>query len=113
MVNQGMELPDLITALINSQNDKDSTAFTTCFDENAKVFDEGETYLGREAINIWNEETGKKYDTQNKVLDYKQFDKENILSVNVTGNFAGSPIVLSYHLMIKNKLITNLSITSR
>lgn len=45
----------------------------------------------------------------NAPLEY--LDADQILKTEVSGNFPGSPIVLAYHLEIKNGLIQSLKIT--
>ena len=107
-----MELPAIIRALIVSQNNQDSTSFAACFSRQANVYDEGRSYEGQAAIKAWNEHTSNEYKTQIEPIELIESDIETILIVNVSGRFEGSPIKLNYHLVIKDNLITSLTIKS-
>ncbi|HEY1196558.1 hypothetical protein [Flavobacterium sp.] len=48
-----MNLPKVLTDLVNAQNSFDSSAYADCFSENAVVFDEGRTHNGRLDIQQW------------------------------------------------------------
>ena len=110
MENSTLQLPGVLEALILSQNDQDSSAFTACFYEHGEVYDEGEHHKGWTAIKAWNELTSAKYNTHSEPIAFIKSDTEDVLTVKVSGNFAGSPIVLDYHLQIENDLIIRLSI---
>jgi len=105
-----MSIPIILFGLIDAQNELNSIAYANCFDTEAKVFDEGEVHQGREAIQKWNEATNAKYKTQLKKMAFVNTDQENILTVKVSGTFDGSPIVLKYHITLKNGLIATLEI---
>ncbi|RYD78095.1 MAG: nuclear transport factor 2 family protein [Sphingobacteriales bacterium] len=104
-----MNLPKVVTELVNTQNSFDSFAYANCFTENAVVFDEGKTHNGRIEIEKWIDKANKEYRATMKPLDY--ITDEEILKVEVSGNFPGSPIILSYHLKIEDGLINSLKIT--
>ena len=106
-----MTLPDNIESLIQAQNNLDSTAFAEHFTNEATVADEGHTYSGRAKIKEWIQQATEKYRMQTKPIDYQQSDTSAILTVEVTGTFPGSPIVLHYHLGLEDTLISSLSIT--
>ena len=107
-----LELPTVITAWMNSQNQHDSTAFAECFDDQALVFDEGKHHRGLSEIKAWNEHTNSEYNTQNRLIHYEYTAAGAILTVMVSGDFKGSPIQLKYNLTINNNLIAYLSIGS-
>jgi ketosteroid isomerase-like protein len=46
-----MNLPNVIVALTKAQNNFDSVAYANCFSENATVFDEGKTIMGKQKSN--------------------------------------------------------------
>lgn len=104
-----MNLPKVVAELIKAQNNFDSVAYSNCFTETAVVFDEGKTHNGRKEIENWIEKANKEYQATMKPLEY--FTTEEILKAEVSGNFPGSPIVLSYHLEIADELIKSLKIT--
>lgn len=104
-----MNLPKVIANLTEAQNNFDSQAYASCFAETAVVFDEGKTHQGKAEIEKWIKKANEEYQAVMKPIDY--LPAEEILKAEVSGNFPGSPIVLSYHLEIKNDLIESLKIT--
>ena len=104
-----MNLPNIITKLVNAQNQYDSHAYADCFTDTAVVFDEGKTHKGKTEIQNWISNANSEYKTVMKSLDYNE--KENILSAEISGTFPGSPLVLKYHFELNDGLIQSLKIT--
>ena len=104
-----MNLPNIITTLVNAQNQYNSHSYAECFTDNAVVFDEGKTYNGKTEIENWISEANNEYKTIMKPLNYDE--KENILSAEISGTFPGSPAILKYHFELNNELIESLKIT--
>jgi len=105
-----MNLPKVLTELVKAQHNFDSTAYANCFTETAVVVDEGKTYNGKKEIKVWIEQANKDYQVTMKPLEYSETTE--ILKAEVSGNFPGSPVILSYNLNFKNELIQFLRITS-
>jgi ketosteroid isomerase-like protein len=103
-----MNLPIVIADLANAQNNFDSVAYSNCFSETAVVFDEGKTHNGKTEIQQWITKANEEYQTVMKPLEYSTTDE--ILKAEVSGNFPGSPIVLSYHFEFNEGLIQSLEI---
>ncbi|PKW20805.1 nuclear transport factor 2 family protein [Flavobacterium lindanitolerans] len=106
-----MNLPKIITDLVNAQNSFDSIAYTNCFSETAVVFDEGKTHNGRVEIQYWIEESNEKYRSVMKPLEYTENGTSSVLSAECSGTFPGSPIVLKFHFDIVDGLIQHLKVT--
>jgi len=106
-----MKLPDNIKGLIKTQNDLDSNAFAAHFAEQATVSDEGSSYSGRHEIQRWIQQATERYNMQLKPLDYNQTGSKGKLTVEVSGTFPGSPLVMNYHLDLDGALISSLKIT--
>lgn len=106
-----MNLPKIITDLVNAQNSFDSIAYTNCFSETAMVFDEGKTHNGRVEIQHWIEESNEKYRSVMKPLEYTENGTSSVLSAECSGTFPGSPIVLKFHFDIVDGLIQHLKVT--
>ena len=104
-----MNLPNVIADLVKAQNNFDSLAYSNCFSETAVVFDEGKTHNGKIEIQQWIKKANEEYQTTMKPLEYSA--TEEMLKAEVSGRFPGSPIVLSYHLKLKDGLIQSLKIT--
>ncbi len=103
-----MNLPEVVTRLIEAQNNFDSTAYANCFNETAVVFDEGKTHIGKTAIKKWIDKANKEYQAVMKPLEYSE--TEHTLKTEVSGTFPGSPIVMTYHYEFEDGLIQSLKI---
>lgn len=103
-----MSLPKVIADLAQAQRNFDSAGYSNCFSETAVVFDEGKVHSGRKEIQNWIEKANAEYQTVMKPIEYSEADE--ILKAEVSGNFPGSPIVLTYHFKIKDGLIQSLKI---
>ncbi|MES2458001.1 MAG: nuclear transport factor 2 family protein [Bacteroidota bacterium] len=106
-----MNIPPVITELVKTQNSFDNVAYANCFSETAVVFDEGKTHNGRKEIADWIADANERYQATMEPVGFEEKEPESILKVKVSGNFEGSPIVLSYHLEIADGLIQSLKIT--
>nr|WP_294926415.1 nuclear transport factor 2 family protein [uncultured Flavobacterium sp.] len=103
-----MNLPNVIADLAAAQNNFDSLAYANCFSETAMVFDEGKTHTGKTAIKNWIEKANQEYKAVMKPLEYSA--GEQTLEAEISGNFAGSPIVLTYQFELKDGQIQSLKI---
>lgn len=106
-----MNLPKVITGLIEAQDNFDSAAYANCFSEKAVVFDEGKTYTGKAEIEKWIAGANEKYKTVMKPLGYEENGKVSILTAENSGTFPGSPVILKYHFEIEDGLVKFLKIT--
>ncbi len=103
-----MNLPQVLTDLINAQNSLDSVAYAHCFSETAVVFDEGKTHIGKTAIKNWIAKANDTYQTVMKPIDYSE--TQQTLEAEISGNFPGSPLVLTYQFECKEGQIQSLKI---
>lgn len=105
-----MNLPTVITNLVTAQNNFDSRAYSNCFSETAVVFDEGHTHNGRKQIEHWIADANERYKATMKPVSFEEKETESLLKAEVSGNFPGSPLVLSYQLLIQDGQIHSLKI---
>ncbi len=106
-----MNLPKVVSDLVETQNSFNSVGYANCFSETAVVFDEGKTHNGRKEIEHWIADANKRYKATMEPVSFEEKEKESILKVKASGSFDGSPIILSYHLEIAYDLIRSLKIT--
>ncbi|NML20114.1 nuclear transport factor 2 family protein [Pseudoflavitalea sp. G-6-1-2] len=106
-----MNLSKVISNLVKAQNDFDSKAYADCFSETAVVFDEGKTHTGRKEIEHWIDDANKRYKAIMNPVGFEEKENESLLKAEVSGDFPGSPIVMTYHLQIADELIKSLRIT--
>lgn len=106
-----MNLPKVVTELINAQNRYDSVAYSNCFCEKAVVFDEGKIFNGRTEIESWIAKANEKYKTMMDPVSYEGKGASGVLAARVSGAFEGSPTVLNYHFEFVDGLIRSLKVT--
>ena len=103
-----MNLPNVITQLVAAQNMYNSDAYASCFTESATVLDEGNTYNGRPAIKKWIAKANDTFKTVMKPLSYSENNRN--LRAEISGNFPGSPLVLTYQFEFNEEKIQSLKI---
>ena len=106
-----MNLPKVVSDLVETQNNFDSVAYASCFSETAVVFDEGKTHNGKKEIERWIADSNERYKATIKPVSFEENDTETLLNAETSGNFPGSPIVLTYHMKIADELIQSLKFT--
>ncbi|MET1054253.1 MAG: nuclear transport factor 2 family protein [Pedobacter sp.] len=106
-----MELPQLVAKFVETQNIYDSKAYTECFTETAIVHDEGKTHTGKDEIQAWIEDANERYKSVMKPIQYDESGTKGTLTAEVSGTFPGSPLVLNFHLGLKDGLINSLNVT--
>ncbi|QMW05011.1 hypothetical protein [Spirosoma foliorum] len=62
-------------------------------------------------IEDWIADANERYKATMQPVSFEEKETESLLKVEVSGNFDGSPVVLSYHLKIADELIQSLKIT--
>lgn len=103
-----MNLPKVVADLVKAQDNFDSLAYANCFTETAVVFDEGKTHKGKTKIENWIEKANQEYNAVMKPLEYSE--NTQALKAELSGTFAGSPIVVTYQYEFKEGLIQSLKI---
>lgn len=102
--------PQIIQEYIDASNKHDVKSIVSCFSDNAVVHDEGEELHGKKAIEGWIVKTIEKYKFHAKLLSVKEDNSNTIVSVEVSGTFDGSPVILDYHFVTENGKILSLKI---
>ena len=105
-----INLPSIIRRYIDASNAHDVKSILVCLSDDAVVRDENDIMSGKVEIERWIRTTIDKYKFQFKPLNSEERDSENIVSVEVSGTFPGSPITLDYHFAVANDKITSLII---
>ncbi|TDB66786.1 cupin domain-containing protein [Arundinibacter roseus] len=105
-----MNLPKVVADLVETQNSFDSVAYANCFSETAIVFDEGKTHNGRKEIECWIANSNERYKATIKPVGFEEKENKILLIAETSGNFPGSPILLTYHMEIADELIQSLKI---
>ena len=106
-----MNLPKVISDLVEAQANYDSVAYANCFSDTAVVFDEGKTHTGRIEIEKWIAHSNETYKSTMTPLAYDQTGDMGVLSAEVSGTFPGSPLILKFNFELHNGLIQSLKVT--
>lgn len=104
------ELPVPIAAYLRAANANDTLALTACFTADAVVHDEAKEYRGIEAIMAWKAETSARYRPNVEARHIEGADQNYRLYALVSGNFPGSPAMLSYNFLLRDDRIAALEI---
>ena len=81
-----------------------------CFTASAVVKDEGQTYIGREAIGLWRTEASAKYSYVSVPHTIVSDGDRTVVTSRLTGNFPGSPVDLRFFFLLKDDKIAQLEI---
>ncbi|MCP1338037.1 nuclear transport factor 2 family protein [Idiomarina sp. M1R2S28] len=106
-----IRLPDAIKNYFEMSNGSVPAQASECFSQDAAVLDEGGTYKGHTAISSWIKETREKYEFSAKPINITTKDQHEIVEAEVSGNFPGSPAVLTYSFLLNNDKIQSLEIS--
>lgn len=105
-----MQLPEPIRAYLHADQENDAKAVVAAFAADAVVRDEGQTHVGRTAIEKWWRDAKAKYQhTVEPVGSDQSGDVVNV-SAKVTGDFPGSPATLVFAFGCRAGQITRLDI---
>jgi hypothetical protein len=96
----GESLPESLSRYFDAQNDRNVDEMTDCFAPDAIVRDEGQTYVGRDAIRAWKLDTIARYGVTVRPLSSTEKADGLTVFARVSGNFLGSPADLSDRVVI-------------
>jgi len=105
-----MALPPPLATYLNAEATTDTETLASCFAADAVVHDEGHVIEGLEAIKAWKKSSQAKYQYRVQPLDMSQDRGAVKVRVRLTGNFPGSPVVLTYTFVLAGDKITSLAI---
>lgn len=105
-----LTLPETIAAYFAAEHNVE--ALPHCFTAQAVMRDDGHIYTGINAIKAFMAEASVKYSATSVPFAIEREDGFEVVRANVTGNFPGSPIVLSYRFRLERGLIASLEITA-
>ncbi|KAB1085368.1 nuclear transport factor 2 family protein [Neorhizobium galegae] len=104
-----VQLPQAISAYYEADQG-DSVSVAQCFAEDATVIDEGNTYIGYDAIRDWKIVSSKKYTYTVEPFAIDQADDKVVVTAHVVGNFPGSPVDLRYFFGLSGDKIASLEV---
>lgn len=105
-----MTLPTPIQTYFTAEAPQDGAAFASAFAPEAIVHDEGATHRGPAEITAWWKAAKAKYRHRAEPLDMTEAGGKLLVRARVTGEFPGSPAVLTFTFGLKGDLIHDLRI---
>jgi hypothetical protein len=105
-----LTLPEPVAAYFAAEHKPDALAH--CFTAQAVMKDNGHTYTGIDAIKAFMAQASAKYSATSVPFGIEREDGCQLVRAKVTGNFPGSPIVLSYRFRLERGMIASLEITA-
>ncbi|AZR31061.1 nuclear transport factor 2 family protein [Xanthomonas vasicola] len=102
-------LPEPIAAYFAAEHNPDALA--QCFTAHAVMTDDGHSYTGIDAIKTFMAEASAKYNALSVPFAIEREDGIHCVRAKVSGNFPGSPVVLSYRFRLERGLIASLQVT--
>ncbi len=105
-----MTLPAPIRTYFTAQAPQESAVFAAAFTADAIVYDEGQSHHGPEAICLWWQEAKAKYRHSAEPLEMTEIGGKTVVRARVTGDFPGSPAVLSFTFGLSGHRIRDLRI---
>jgi hypothetical protein len=105
-----MKLPSPIQAYFGADERNDGEALIQAFAPDATVKDEGRSYAGLQAIGAWWRETKDKYQTVLEPLEVGDENDVTAVRARVTGQFPGSPVMMSFMFQLAGNRISRLDI---
>ena len=107
-----MNLPFPIETYLAADESNDGEALIRAFAPDAAVKDEGQSHVGRHAIDAWWREVKTKYQHVIEPLEVAEKDDVTRVRTRVTGNFPGSPATLSFAFRLEGDQIAGLEISA-
>jgi len=106
-----LNLPEPIAAYFQADS-QDGGAVASCFTNDARVRDEGQTHEGIAAIKAWKVGTSSTYFYTTTPIKLEKTGRVHVVTGHVVGNFPGSPVDLRYRFTLERGKISLLEITS-
>jgi ketosteroid isomerase-like protein len=107
-----LDIPEPVAAYLAAEETKDADALSRCFTEDGTVRDEGQDYLGRDAIRQWKQAADVKYRFVLQAVNAQTHGDEVTVRARITGEFPGSPVGLDHFFKVSNNKIALLEIRS-
>lgn len=105
-----MTLPTPIRTYFTAEPPQDGAAFAAAFAPTAIVQDEGAVHRGPAEIVAWWQAAKARYRHRAEPLDMAEVGGELVVRARVTGDFPGSPAVLTFSFALSGDLIQTLRI---
>jgi len=103
-------LAEPLATYFRASNAHDIEAMISQFTPGAMVEDEGEIYLGLDAVRGWMVETIRKYDFSIEITEVLEEPGRTIANGRISGTFPGSPVTVRHEFTLDSGKIARLVI---
>lgn len=104
-------VPEIISRYQAAHDRRDASTALVSFTADAVVADDGATYTGAEEIRRWLETAASEFTYTRTLIGAEQEDDRTwIVHNNLTGDFPGGTVDLSYRFVLRDGLIERLDI---
>jgi len=104
-------LPPAVVAYLDARDQNRHADAVATFAPDATVLDDGNTYLGVEAIGAWIESSSSEYAyTATRIGQHILDDTHAVVHVRLDGNFPGGTVTLRYQFEHRSGVIDRLAI---
>ncbi|MBA4204654.1 MAG: ketosteroid isomerase [Polymorphum sp.] len=107
-----MEMPLIVKAFFDADSRNDADALSGAFAADAVVQDEGARHQGTAAIRSWWSAAKAASQFVAEPLEATSGDGKALVRARVSGQFPGSPLILSYAFTLRDGEIAALEITA-
>ena len=105
-----LQMPEMIAGYFAADRKGEAQAIAASFTSDAIVIDEGNRYVGRDAIREWMANASTQYQYTVEPFDLIEDDGHVVVTSHLVGNFPGSPVDLRYRFMLDGDQISQLEI---
>jgi hypothetical protein len=105
-----VKLPTPIAGYFSADRSGNGDAISRYFTDSAAVRDEGLAYIGREAIARWKNASSQKYSYTAEPIAIGHEAGASVVTVQLIGDFPGSPVDLRYRFALEGERIAGLEI---
>jgi SnoaL-like domain len=103
-------LPTAIQLYLESPVQHVGTRFSELFTDDAVVHDDGNTYVGLESIQRWNNDAASAFTFTREVVEVLIRGAGAVVRVRIEGSFPGSPVELHHHFSLDGNKIALMTI---
>lgn len=104
------DIPAPVRRYLDADAGDDIEVLARCFTSDARVFDEGRTIQGIDAIKAWKTQSRSRYRYRVEPLAVATEGATARLTARVSGSFPGSPVELAYRFALHDDRIAELEI---
>jgi len=108
--HHGPKIPPAVSAWLAAHALHDVDTEVAQFSESVVVVDDGHEYRGRDAARAWSAALTRKFDYTATVLTTDEAGDAVVATTRLEGDFPGSPVLLRYQFILRDGLISALTI---